>query len=28
VLLDRSFTRAGVGVAGGLTRRVTADFAG
>jgi uncharacterized protein YkwD len=28
VLLDRSFTRIGVGVAGGLTRRVTADFAG
>jgi uncharacterized protein YkwD len=28
VLLDRSFSRIGVGVAGGLTRRVTADFAG
>jgi uncharacterized protein YkwD len=28
VLLDSSFSRIGVGVAGGLTRRVTADFAG
>jgi uncharacterized protein YkwD len=28
VLLDRSFTRIGVGVAGGVTRLVTADFAG
>lgn len=28
VMLDRGFTRIGVGVAGGLTRRVTADFAG
>ena len=28
VLLDRSFSAIGVGVAGGLTRRVTADFAG
>jgi uncharacterized protein YkwD len=28
VVLDRSFSRIGVGVAGGLTRRVTADFAG
>lgn len=28
VMLDRSFTAIGVGVAGGLTRRVTADFAG
>jgi uncharacterized protein YkwD len=28
VMLDRSFSRIGVGVAGGLTRRVTADFAG
>jgi uncharacterized protein YkwD len=28
VLLDGSFSRIGVGVAGGLTRRVTADFAG
>ena len=28
VLLDRSFSKIGVGVAGGLTRRVTADFAG
>jgi uncharacterized protein YkwD len=28
VLLDRSFSRIGVGVAGGITRRVTADFAG
>jgi uncharacterized protein YkwD len=28
VMLDRSFSRIGVGVAGGVTRRVTADFAG
>lgn len=28
VMLDRSFSRIGVGVAGGLRRRVTADFAG
>jgi uncharacterized protein YkwD len=28
VLLDGSFKRIGVGVAGGVTRRVTADFAG
>jgi uncharacterized protein YkwD len=28
VLLDRSFRRIGVGVAGGMTRLVTADFAG
>jgi uncharacterized protein YkwD len=28
VLLDRSFRRIGVGVAGGVTRLVTADFAG
>jgi uncharacterized protein YkwD len=28
VLLDRSFSRIGVGVAGGMTRLVTADFAG
>lgn len=28
VVLDRSFKKIGVGVAGGLTRRVTADFAG
>jgi uncharacterized protein YkwD len=28
VVLDRSFRAIGVGVAGGLTRRVTADFAG
>jgi uncharacterized protein YkwD len=28
VMLDRSFSRIGVGVAGGLTRLVTADFAG
>jgi uncharacterized protein YkwD len=28
VLLDRSFKRVGVGVAGGATRLVTADFAG
>jgi uncharacterized protein YkwD len=28
VLLDASFSRIGVGVAGGVTRRVTADFAG
>lgn len=28
VLLDRSFSRVGVGVAGGMTRLVTADFAG
>lgn len=28
VMLGRSFSRIGVGVAGGLTRRVTADFAG
>jgi uncharacterized protein YkwD len=28
VLLDRSFDRIGVGVAGGVARRVTADFAG
>ena len=28
VVLDRSFSKIGVGVAGGLTRRVTADFAG
>jgi Cysteine-rich secretory protein family len=28
VMLDGSFSRIGVGVAGGVTRRVTADFAG
>jgi uncharacterized protein YkwD len=28
VLLDSSFRKIGVGVAGGVTRRVTADFAG
>jgi uncharacterized protein YkwD len=28
VMLDPSFSRIGVGVAGGATRRVTADFAG
>jgi uncharacterized protein YkwD len=28
VMLDPGFTRVGVGVAGGLARRVTADFAG
>jgi uncharacterized protein YkwD len=28
VLLDRSFSRIGIGVAGGTTRLVTADFAG
>ena len=28
VMLGRGFNRIGVGVAGGLTRRVTADFAG
>lgn len=28
VMLDRSFSRIGIGVAGGLTRLVTADFAG
>ena len=28
VMLDRGFSRIGVGVAGGLTRLVTADFAG
>jgi uncharacterized protein YkwD len=28
VMLDRSFSRIGVGVAGGVTRMVTADFAG
>jgi uncharacterized protein YkwD len=28
VMLDPSFSRIGVGVAGGSTRRVTADFAG
>jgi uncharacterized protein YkwD len=27
-LLDRGFSRVGVGVAGGSTRLVTADFAG
>jgi len=27
-LLDRSFRRIGVGLAGGATRLVTADFAG
>lgn len=28
ILLDRSFSRIGIGVAGGTTRLVTADFAG
>jgi uncharacterized protein YkwD len=28
ILLDRSFSRIGIGVAGGATRLVTADFAG
>jgi uncharacterized protein YkwD len=28
ILLDRSFNRIGIGVAGGTTRLVTADFAG
>lgn len=28
VLLDRSFRRVGVGIAGGATRLITADFAG
>jgi uncharacterized protein YkwD len=28
VMLDGSFSKIGVGVAGGVTRRVTADFAG